>query len=122
MASVKLYFDKRRSRADGTYPLKLKLFHQEKARYINYGLSFKLTHWNDEENMISPNVKNSGRLKATILNKLSLASVLIAENEDDIDALSIDDLKKIIIERVFNKKDKKEIKSLLSDKNTKKSN
>lgn len=104
MASVKLYLDKRRTKSDGTFPLKLKLFHQNKARYINYGLAFKPTHWNDEENMVSSSVKNSGRVKATIMKKLSGATVIIAENEDNINALSIDDLKDLIVENVFNKK------------------
>lgn len=85
----------------------MKLFHQGKARYINYGLSYKPVHWNDEENMIASSFKNSGREKAMIMKKLSGASVLIAENEDNIDSLSIDDLKELIVEKVFLKKKKK---------------
>ena len=85
----------------------MKLFHQGKARYINYGLSYKPVHWNDEQNMIASSFKNSGREKATIMKKLSGASVLIAENEDNIDSLSIDDLKELIVEKVFLKKKKK---------------
>ena len=101
MAIVKLYFDKRRAKKDGTFPLKLKLFHLEHAVYISLGRSFKANQWNEKDNKVRASFPNSGMVNASIRKALSNATTLIAENEDEILNLNIDDLKELISKKLF---------------------
>lgn len=101
MAIVKLYFDKRRAKKDGTFPLKLKLFHLEHAVYISLGRSFKANQWNEKDNKVRSSFPNSGMVNASIRKALSNATTLIAENEDEILNLNIDDLKELISKKLF---------------------
>ena len=101
MAIVKLYFDKRRTKKDGTFPLKLKLFHLEHAVYISLGRSFKANQWNEKDNKVRASFPNSGMVNASIRKALSNATTLIAENEDEILNLNIDDLKELISKKLF---------------------
>lgn len=101
MAAVKLYFDKRRVKKDGTFPLKLKLFHMEHAVYISLGRSFKENQWNDKDKKVRSSYPNSGLVNASIRKALSNATTLIAENEDEILNLNIDELKELITKKLF---------------------
>jgi len=101
MAIVKLYFDKRRAKKDGTFPLKLKLFHLEHAVYISLGRTFKANQWNEKDNKVRASFPNSGMVNASIRKALSNATTLIAENEDEILNLNIDDLKELISKKLF---------------------
>jgi len=101
MASVKLYYDTRRKKENSTYPLKLKLFHQGKARYIPLNYSFNEKEWNNIEQKVTSAFPNSGRANATIRKKLASATNVIADNEENLSAISIDELKEIVVEKVF---------------------
>jgi len=101
MAIVKLYFDKRRVKKDGTFPLKLKLFHLEHAVYISLGRSFKANQWNEKDNKVRASFPNSGMVNASIRKALSNATTLIAENENEILDLNITELKELISKKLF---------------------
>ena len=101
MAAVKLYFDKRRTKKDGTFPLKIKLFHLEQAVYISLGRSFKATQWNDKDKKVRSSFPNSGLVNASIRKALSNATTLIAENQNEILGLSIQELKELISKKLF---------------------
>lgn len=101
MASVKLYLDKRRSKSNGSYPLKLTLSHKNKCRYIPLGYCFKETEWDDTAKLVRSNFPNSKRVNNSILKKLSEASILITENEDNVKSLSIDQLKEELENKLF---------------------
>jgi len=106
MASVKLYFDKRRTKKDGTFPLKLKLFHLERAAYISLGRSFKETQWNDKDKKVRSSYPNSGIVNASIRKALSNATTLIAENQNEILDLNTSELKDLINRKLFGEEPK----------------
>jgi len=101
MAVVKLYFDKRRAKKDGSFPLKLKLFHLEHAVYISLGRFFKANQWNEKDNKVRASFPNSGMVNASIRKALSNATTLIAENEDEILDLNIEELKELITKKLY---------------------
>jgi integrase/recombinase XerD len=101
MATVKLYFDKRRTKKNGTFPLKLKLFHLEHAAYISLGRSFKESQWNDKDKKVRSSFPNSGMVNASIRKALSNATTLIAENQNEIQNLSPSELKDLIHRKLY---------------------
>lgn len=101
MASVKLYYDKRRKKENETYPLKVKLFHQGKARYIPLNYSFTEKEWSQEKIKVTSKFTNSGRANATIQKRLAIASGVIADNEENLEGIDVDDLKEIMVEKMF---------------------
>ena len=103
MATVKLYYDKRRQRKDGTYPLKLKLFHQNEATYISLKYYFKENEWDNNGSKVKPSCRNSTRTNTKLYSILSLASNAILENEFQIESLTINELKKIVVNAVYGK-------------------
>jgi len=106
MATIKLYFDKRSSKKDNSYPLKLKLFHQDKARYIPLNLYFKEKEWDSKGGKVKSTYKNSGRVNSSIRKKVSSASDLILELDNEIASIDIDTLKKKVAENLFGKNEK----------------
>jgi site-specific recombinase XerD len=107
MASIKLFFDTRRTKIDETYPLKLKLFHQDKARYIPLRFSFKKNQWISKDQKVHSSYPNSGRVNATIRKLLTEASIFIAENESKVSKLSIDELKRLLVKTLFDEEEDK---------------
>ncbi len=103
MATVKLYFDKRRKRKNETYPLKLKLFHNNQATYIALKYAFKESQWIESENKVKSSYKNSTRVNNELLKILYSSSTALIENEYQINSLSIDDLKQIILNAIYGK-------------------
>ena len=101
MATIKLFYDTRKPKKDGTYPLRLKLFHQNKARYISLNLSFKPNEWIAEDNKVKSSFPNSTRVNVSIRKRLSDASIVLLENEHLLDDISVDELQKMITIRLF---------------------
>jgi site-specific recombinase XerD len=104
MASVKLYYDKRRLKKDGTYPLKLKINHNDKALYIPLGRNFTPKQWSEKDNKVKSSFPNSGEVNASIRKALSNATTLIAENQDEIKHMSIKALKELLQKKLFDDK------------------
>ena len=52
MATVKLVLDKRRSRADGTYPILLRIYHERRSLAISSKISVQPTHWNESGEVV----------------------------------------------------------------------
>jgi integrase/recombinase XerD len=101
MATIKLFYDTRKPKKDGTSPLRLKLFHQNKARYIFLNLCFKPNQWITEDGKVKSAFPNSTRVNASIRKHLSDASLILLENEQIIDDLDIDELQRLITLRLF---------------------
>ncbi|PHN01151.1 site-specific integrase [Flavilitoribacter nigricans] len=109
MASVKLYFDIRRAKSDETYPLKLKVFHKNLARYIPLNFFFKKNQWHVRDHKVNSSYPNSGRVNAQIRNLLSIATNYLAEQELLIRKLSIDELKQNLINEMFKTDDEADL-------------
>ncbi|PCI95499.1 MAG: hypothetical protein COB15_12125 [Flavobacteriales bacterium] len=101
MATIKLFYDTRKPKKDGTYPLRLKLFHQKKARYIFLNLCFKPNEWIKEDNQVKSSFPNSTRVNVTIRKHLSDASLVLLENENILDDIDVDELQRMITIRLF---------------------
>lgn len=101
MAVIKLFYDTRKPKKDGSYPLKLKLFHQNKARYIPLNYSFKENEWIAEDCKVKSSFPNSSRVNVSIRKRLSNASIILLENEHIIDDLDIDEIKRLIVLKLF---------------------
>lgn len=107
MASIKLFFDTRRIKNDGTYPLKLKLFHKDSARYISLKYSFKKNQWTTKDCKVKPSYSNAGRTNAIIHKMLYQASNFLVEYKDEFETLTIDEVKTNISKIIFGATDKK---------------
>ncbi|MEM9884354.1 MAG: site-specific integrase [Bacteroidota bacterium] len=114
MASIKLYFDTRRSKSNETYSLKLKLFHQDKARYIPLGYFFKKNQWIEKDNKVRSSYPNATKVNTRISYLVSQANELLLKHYEKLDALSIDQLKLKLTAHLFqtNEPSKKTIPSL----------
>ncbi len=77
MATIKLFYDTRKPKKDGTSPLRLKLFHQNKARYIFLNLCFKPNEWIAEDGKLKASYKSSRSVNASIRKSLSDASLVL---------------------------------------------
>ncbi|MEL6941986.1 MAG: site-specific integrase [Bacteroidota bacterium] len=106
MASIKLYFDTRRSKSNETYSLKLKLFHQDKARYIPLGYFFKKNQWIEKDHKVRSNYPNSAKVNTRISYLVSQANQLLLNYQAELDYLSVDQLKSKLSAQLFNQKDK----------------
>lgn len=101
MATIKLFYDTRKPRKDGTFPLRLKLFHQGKARYIFLNHCFKPQDWIAEDGKVKSTFPNSTRINVSIRKSLSDASLVLLENEHILDDLGIDELQRMVTLKLF---------------------
>jgi len=101
MATIKLFYDTRKPKKDGTSPLRLKLFHQNKARYIFLNLCFKPNEWITEDGKVKSSYPNSTRVNVSIRKSLSDASLVLLENENILDDLCINELQRLITLKLF---------------------
>lgn len=101
MAAIKLFYDTRKSKIDGSFPLKIKLFHQDKARYIPLNCSFKPKEWIAEDCKVISSFPNSTRVNVSIRKNLSDASIVLLDNEHRIEGMSIEDVKALIISKLY---------------------
>lgn len=100
MASIKLYFDLRKEKNNQTFPLKLKLFHKDKARYISLRLFFKKNQWVEAHNKVRSSYPKSFEVNASISRSLFLATSTLEELRGKIELMTIDELKKIICKKL----------------------
>ena len=101
MATIKLFYDTRKSKKDGTYPLRMKLFHQNKARYIFLNLCFKPNEWITEDNKVKSSYPNATRVNVSIRKSLSDASLVLLENENILDDIDVDELQRLVTLKLF---------------------
>jgi len=99
--SIKISLDTRRAKADGTYPLILRLSHNRKTTSIKTGFHFKKEDWDSEKNEVKKSYKGSSnitRLNNEIQKKKAefLDSLLKLDEKEKQRPLSLTDLKQKI--------------------------
>ena len=101
MATIKLFYDTRKPKQDGTCPLRLKIFHQNKARYISLKFSFKPSEWNEKDSKVKSSYPNSTRVNLSIRKSLTQASLVLVENEHIIDDIDVGELQRLVTLKLF---------------------
>ena len=101
MATIKLFYDTRKPKKDGTCPLRLKIFHQNKARYIALKFCFKPSEWNKKDNKVKPSYPNSTRVNLSIQKSLTQASLVLVENENIIEDIDVSELQRLVTLKLF---------------------
>ena len=72
MATIKFYFDTRRAKADGTFPLAFKIRHDKKARTVALGISLLPEHWDAEQDRVTRRHPKSRDMNARLSHMLVL--------------------------------------------------
>lgn len=102
MATVKFYLDKRRQKKDGTYPLKLNVFHNKQIM-IATQLSASDKEWaGNEYSMRAQNYKPRNIVARGIINKAETV-ILTLEQQGKLKSTTDASLKKMIEEAISNK-------------------
>lgn len=96
MAKVKLVLDTRRAKKDQSYPIYIRLTHNRESRNINTGYSASISEWLEKEREVRSSYPNSKRVNLSLSNKLVAAKRVIIDNENKLNFLTIDELKKLI--------------------------
>ena len=52
MATIKVILDKRRAKRDGSFPLKIGIFHNKKSHLHSLGISILPDQWKESQNQI----------------------------------------------------------------------
>ncbi len=73
MATVNIYLDGRRPKADGTCQLKVSITHQGKTRYISLNLAINPSNWYQDLNMVSPGERQHRQINGYIADALARA-------------------------------------------------
>ena len=110
-----LYFDTRRALSDGSYPIKLRIYHNGKERPIPTGYSCPQEHWiygnveNDEYlksvergeiKFVSSKYPNSKRTNNKLANKLSIANNFLEDNSRELANHSVDEMRDFVKEKL----------------------
>lgn len=102
MATVKFYLDKRRQKKDGTYPIKLNVFHNKQIM-IATQLSASEKEWNGNEYSVrAQNYKPRNIVARGIINKAEIV-ILTLEQQGKLKSTTDKALKKMIEEAVSSK-------------------
>lgn len=116
-SKVTIYFDQRRALKDGTFPIKLRLYHKGKERPIPIGKSCTAAQWifgdlksqefvrameKGEVRYISGKHPHSARLNNFIRDKKNVADQFIENNNTRIAALPVDQVKELLIAKLSN--------------------
>ncbi|MCC6372790.1 MAG: site-specific integrase [Bacteroidia bacterium] len=95
--TIKITIDTRRVKADGKFPIYLRLIHNREARNIPTNISASLTEWNESNKEVKSSFPNSARVNFHLKKRLTDAQKIILQNEERLNELSIDDLKALLI-------------------------
>lgn len=102
MATIKFYLDKRRQKKDGTYPIKLNVFHNRQI-IISTQLSASETDWNGNEySARARNYKIRNVVARGIINKAETV-ILTLEQQGKLKSTTDTSLKKMIEDAICNK-------------------
>lgn len=114
---ITVYFDQRRALKDGTFPIKLRLYHQGKERPIQIGKSCSATYWIylDHDNpefiralekgqirYVSTKHPNSTWINNFISSKKNIAEQFIENNASRITMLTTDQVKELLVAKLAN--------------------
>lgn len=102
MATVKFYLDKRRQKKDGTYPIKLNVFHNKQIM-IATQLSASEKEWNGNEYSVrAQNYKPRNIVARGIINKAETV-IFTLEQQEKLKSTTDKALKKLIEDAISNK-------------------
>lgn len=102
MATVKFYLDKRRQKKDGTYPIKLNVFHNKQIM-IATQLSASEKEWNGNEYSVrAQNYKPRNIVARGIINKAEIV-ILTLEQQGKLKSTTDKALKKLIEDAISSK-------------------
>ena len=84
MASIKVLLYKSNPKADGTFPIVIRVIQDRKTFYHQIGYSVKISDWDEKENIVKNKYPNSARLNHLINKKKAEVSeiLLMAEQEN----------------------------------------
>lgn len=111
MITTKFYLDTRRESSTGEYPIMLKVTIARKVFMIFTGIRVKESHWNGS---IVIHDSNQRAKNARLRFLLDEVEKIIYEEEKK-ESVSIDTLKRLINERVFNKKNKRTLIDVIDE-------
>lgn len=93
MATVNIILDDRRSNKEGKFPLRLRITHKRKMRHIPLGYSCARSQWNGNG---LRNYPNSGIINTFLSKKLADARTAVIERADDLEYMTIDEIKALV--------------------------
>lgn len=92
MVSYKIVLDQRRPKANGEYPIIIRIFHKRQSTSIHSGVTITNEAWSEEMGHILPTHINSKFLNKTIFQKLLKVQSIASQLEEDGD-FSFENLK-----------------------------
>tara|TARA_B100000963_G_scaffold132435_1_gene115331 strand:+ start:786 stop:2033 length:1248 start_codon:yes stop_codon:yes gene_type:complete len=108
MATLKIIIDTRTVKRDSTSPIYIRLIHHRKTINIKIGLYLNAMHWNAKQQKVKLTNPNAKRWNVMLTDKRLKAEKALLEIEDDINNKTADELKEIIIAKLFPHKAKAE--------------
>ena len=93
MATVKVILWKHDQKADGSFPIAIRITKNRKPKYIFTGQYVQLKDWDEKEKNVKRSHPNATRLNNLILKKLSEAHAIVLEDETNGKDLSTKQLK-----------------------------
>ncbi|MCR9171942.1 MAG: site-specific integrase [bacterium] len=111
MASIKIGLDTRKSsqKKDGSYPIVMKVHHQQSTQRINLKLSCQKREWNESKTRLKSGVDYT-LVNARIHSYLKKANSYLSQNVFEVDAMTPIELKKTIQVEIFSSSDVSQIK------------
>ena len=101
MATLKIIIDTRTVKRDSTSPIYIRLIHHRKTINIKIGLYLNAMHWNAKQQKVKLTNPNAKRWNVMLTDKRLKAEKALLEIEDDINNKTADELKEIIIAKLF---------------------
>ena len=96
MASIKLILRTNKIDQAGHSPLYIRLIKDRKTKFVAVGVKLKENEWDEEKQRVKKNHPNSGRMNASLMQKIADAEGQVADLERKIKTVSINKLKEAI--------------------------
>ena len=97
MATIKAFLDKRRTKKDGTHPLRIRITHQRKSLEIPLNTTLKAEYWNISKSEVIDKYPNAKLLNLKIKKRLHEIQEKILQLEIQQTDFEIADIKKLFI-------------------------
>lgn len=97
MSSIKIILWKHRKKKDGSFPLRLRITHNRKTRYIFIGHHIQEKDWDEVKSTVKKSHPNSTRLNNLIIQKLAEANQTLIDLETEKKAISSKSIKDEIV-------------------------
>ena len=83
MPSIKILLYKSNKKADGTFPIALRVINNRKILYHQIGYSIKESDWDEENKIVKKSYPNANRLNHLIAKKMAELSAIILDSENN---------------------------------------